>query len=262
MEPRRAWVVVWACFAALAVIFGVSYSFAAFFESLAGEFQASRAQVSLVFGFSGLLYFVLGAFAGMLADRFGPLRVTSAGMLCIAGALLLGSAARSLVQVTLAWGVGLGVGVAPPTAPAIGCVQPWFTRRRGLLLVLASAGIGAGTLVGPLAAAAAIATWQWRGAMAAMAAAVVLVGLTSTPQLRRAPRPPPGGRAGARHAALERARCSRRFRGSTSCACSARPPCSCPSRTSRLRHATSASRRRRRSASWASSASAASPGAW
>lgn len=187
VEPRRAWVVVWACFAALAVIFGVSYSFAAFFESLAGEFQASRAQVSLVFGFSGLLYFVLGAFAGMLADRFGPLRVTSAGMLCIAGALLLGSAARSLVQVTLAWGVGLGVGVALVYTPAIGCVQPWFTRRRGLAAGIASAGIGAGTLVGPLAAAAAIATWQWRGAMVAMTAAVVLVGLTSTLHLRRAP---------------------------------------------------------------------------
>ena len=33
-EPRRGWVVVWACFAALAVIFGVSYSFAAFFDWL------------------------------------------------------------------------------------------------------------------------------------------------------------------------------------------------------------------------------------
>jgi hypothetical protein len=53
LEPRRGWVVVWACFTALAVIFGVSYSFAAFFEPFADEFQASRAQVSLVFGFSG-----------------------------------------------------------------------------------------------------------------------------------------------------------------------------------------------------------------
>ena len=186
-EPRRGWVVVWACFAALAVIFGVSYSFAAFFESFAGEFQANRAQVSLVFGFSGLLYFVLGAFAGMLADRFGPLRVTSAGMLCIAGALLLGSAASSLAQVTLAWGIGLGVGVALVYTPAIGCVQPWFTRRRGLAAGIASAGIGAGTLVVPLAAAHAIGLWQWRGAMVAMAVGVAVIGLASTLQLRRAP---------------------------------------------------------------------------
>ena len=186
-EPRRGWVVVWACFAALAVIFGVSYSFAAFFEPFAVDFQASRAQVSLVFGFSGLLYFVLGAFAGMLADRFGPRRVTSAGMLCIAAALLGGSAAQSMVQVTLAWGIGLGVGLALVYTPAIGCVQPWFTRRRGLAAGIASAGIGAGTLVVPLAAAAAISHWQWRGAMVALAVGVATIGLAATLHLRRAP---------------------------------------------------------------------------
>ena len=186
-ESRRGWVVVWACFTALAVIFGVVYSFAAFFEPFAGEFQASRAQVSLVFGLCGLIYFVLGAFAGMLADRFGPRRVTGAGMVCIAASLLAGSAAGSMAQVTLAWGVGLGVGLALVYTPAIGCVQPWFTRRRGLAAGIASAGIGAGTLVVPVMAAAAIVQWQWRGAMVALAAGVATLGLAAALQLRRAP---------------------------------------------------------------------------
>lgn len=186
-EPRYGWVVVWAAFTALAVIFGVSYSFAAFFEPFAAQFQASRAQVSLVFGLSGLVYFVLGAFGGMLSDRYGPRRVTSAGMLCIAAALLAGSAASSMTQLTLAYGLGLGVGIALVYTPAIGCVQPWFTRRRGLAAGLASAGIGAGTLVVPLLAAAAIAQWQWRGAMVALALGVGVFGLSSTLLLRRAP---------------------------------------------------------------------------
>lgn len=186
-EPPYGWVVVWAVFAALAVIFGVSYSFAAFFESFASEFQASRAQVSLVFGLSGLVYFVLGAFGGMLSDRFGPRRVTSAGMLCIAAALLAGSAAASMTQLVAAYGLGLGVGIALVYTPAIGCVQPWFTRRRGLAAGLASAGIGAGTLAVPLLAAAAIAQWQWRGAMVALAAGVAVLGLAATLLLKRAP---------------------------------------------------------------------------
>ena len=186
-EPRYGWVVVWAVFTALAVIFGVSYSFAAFFESFSAEFQASRAEVSLVFGLSGLVYFVLGAFGGMLADRFGPRRVTSAGMLCIAAALLAGSAATSMTQLVAAYGLGLGVGIALVYTPAIGCVQPWFTRRRGLAAGLASAGIGAGTLAVPLLAAAAIAQWQWRGAMLALAAGVAVLGLAATLLLRRAP---------------------------------------------------------------------------
>jgi MFS family permease len=186
-EARYGWVVVWAAFTALAVIFGVSYSFAAFFEPFAAQFQASRAEVSLIFGLSGLLYFVLGAFGGMLSDRYGPRRVSSAGMLCIAAALLGGSVASSMTQLTLAYGLGLGVGIALVYTPAIGCVQPWFTRRRGLAAGLASAGIGAGTLAVPLLAAAAITQWQWRGAMVALALGVGVFGLSSTMLLRRAP---------------------------------------------------------------------------
>jgi len=186
-EPRYGWVVVWAAFTALAVIFGVSYSFAAFFEPFAAQFRASRAEVSLIFGLSGLLYFVLGAFGGMLSDRYGPRRVSSAGMLCIAAALLGGSVASSMTQLTLAYGLGLGVGIALVYTPAIGCVQPWFTRRRGLAAGLASAGIGAGTLAVPLLAAAAITQWQWRGAMVALALGVGVFGLSSTMLLRRAP---------------------------------------------------------------------------
>lgn len=186
-EPRYGWIVVWSCFAALAVIFGVAYSFAAFFASFADEFKASRAEVSLVFGLSGLLYFVLGAFGGMLADRFGPRRVTSAGMLCIVAALVLGSRATSMLQLTLVYGFGLGVGIALVYTPAIGCVQPWFTRRRGLAAGIASAGIGAGTFGVPLLATAAIAQWHWRGAMVALAIGTLLLGLGATLLLRPAP---------------------------------------------------------------------------
>lgn len=186
-EAPYAWVVVWATFFALAVIFGVSYSFAAFFESFAGEFHAQRADVSWVFGLSGGVYFVFGAFGGMLADRFGPRAVTCTGMLLIAGGLLLCSFAGSMATVTLAYGVGVGLGIALVYTPSIGCVQPWFTQRRGLAAGLASAGIGAGTVAVPLIAAFAIDALQWRGAMRAVAAGVVVLGLCATLLLRRAP---------------------------------------------------------------------------
>ena len=187
VESRAAWVVVWACFVALGVIFGVAYSFAAFFEPLQQQFQARRADLSLMFGLSGLLYFTLGAGAGMLADRFGPGRVTSAGMLCIAAGLLACSFAQDLGLVIAAYGVGVGVGIGLVYTPAIGCVQPWFTRRRGLAAGLASAGIGAGTLVVPLLVAALLAAMDWRGALRVLAAGVAVLGLAATGQLRRAP---------------------------------------------------------------------------
>ena len=186
-EPRYAWVAVWACFVALAVIFGVSYSFASFFDALSRAFSAQRADVSLVFGISGLVYFVLGAGAGLLADRFGPQRVCSAGMIFIAGGLLASSLAQSMAAIYAAYGVGVGVGIALVYTPAIACVQPWFTRRRGLAAGIASAGIGAGTVAVPLLATAPIATWQWRQALQGLAVGVLVVGLAATLLLRRAP---------------------------------------------------------------------------
>jgi MFS family permease len=186
-EPRYGWVVVWAAFTALAVIFGVAYSFAAFFESFAAEFKAQRAQVSLVFGLSGLLYFVFGAFGGMLADRFGPARVASAGMACIALGLAASSFGATMTQVTWAYGLGVGIGIALVYTPSIGCVPPWFARRRGFAAGIASAGIGAGTLVVPLLAAWAISALQWRGALRGIALGVLAIGLAATLLLRHAP---------------------------------------------------------------------------
>ena len=210
-EAPYAWVVVWATFVALALIFGVSYSFAAFFESFAGEFSAQRADVSLVFGLSGGVYFVFGAFGGMLADRFGPRAVTSAGMMLIAAGLLGCSFADSMTLVYLAYGVGVGLGIALVYTPSIGCVQPWFKQRRGLAAGLASAGIGAGTVAVPLVAAAAIAAWQWRDALRALALGVLVVGLCATLLLRRAPVANGGGTTPIPGLSLAQALRDRRF---------------------------------------------------
>ncbi len=186
-EPPYAWVVVWACFGSLAVIFGVSYSFAAFFASFAAEFAAQRADVALVFGLCGLIYFVLGVGGGMLADRFGPRAVCMSGMACIAAGLLGTSLAQGMGTVYLCYGVCIGIGIALVYTPAIACVQPWFTRRRGLAAGIASAGIGAGTLVVPLLASGAIAWLQWRDALRLLALAVLVLGLACAALLRRAP---------------------------------------------------------------------------
>ncbi len=186
-ETRYAWVVVWATFTCLAVIFGVSYSFAAFFESFAVEFHAPRAEVALVFGLSGLIYFIGGAAAGLLSDRFGPRAVTVAGMLFIAAGLAAASLADTIGLVYAAYGVGVGIGIALVYTPAMANVPPWFDARRGLAAGIASAGIGAGTLVVPLLAARAIALLDWRGALQALALGVLIVGLGATVLLKRAP---------------------------------------------------------------------------
>jgi MFS family permease len=180
-------VVVWATFVCLAVIFGVSYSFAAFFENFAKEFAAQRADVSWIFGLCGLVYFVLGAGGGMLADRWGPRMVCMTGMVFIAMGLFLTSLAQSLATVYLSYGLLVGLGIAFVYTPSIACVQPWFNKRRGLASGIASAGVGAGTLILPVVVSYLLIEVNWREALQMMSAGVLLIGLTAGFLLKRAP---------------------------------------------------------------------------
>jgi len=173
------WVVVWAGFVCMLVIFGTTYSFAAFFASFASEFSAQRADVAMVFGLSGLLYFVLGAPAGAIADRVGPRTTCTTGMVALAAGLFAASFADRLPLVYLALGGGIGLGVALVYTPAMGAVLPWFMRNRGLASGIASSGIGAGTLVVPLAAAWLIGTLGWRDAMRVMAVGIAVLGISA-----------------------------------------------------------------------------------
>lgn len=176
MGVARGWVVVAAAHIALFVAFGVTYSFAAFFAALQTEFGAARADVSLVFAISGFLYFLIGAFAGPVADRFGPRRVTVFGLVMLALGLAAAARAPSLSVLYVTYSVGVGVGVGCMYVPVVGAVQPWFTRRRSVASGVAVAGIGLGTLVVPLCAAWLIESFGWRNALDVMALGALVFG--------------------------------------------------------------------------------------
>ncbi|MET3624492.1 MFS transporter [Burkholderia ambifaria] len=170
------WYVVAAAFAVTFVGFGSAYTFSAFVESLQRDFAASRGQISLVFSLAGFLYFGFGIVSGPLADRFGSRRLAVAGMLLTAAGLAAAGAAHTLLQVYVAYGLGVGFGVGCAYVPAVGAVQRWFVRRRGFASGLAVAGIGVGTLVMPPLASALIAHVGWRGAYVTLAALAVVMG--------------------------------------------------------------------------------------
>ena len=187
IESRKAWVIVWATFVCLALIFGVSYSFAAFFENFAQEFAAQRADVSWIFGLCGLVYFVVGALGGLLADRWGPRVVCMLGMVLISAGLFWTSFAQSLSSIYISYGVLVGLGIAFVYTPSIAAVQPWFTKQRGLASGIASSGVGAGTLLVPLAVSYLLIAVTWREALQLMALGVLVMGLAATFFLKRAP---------------------------------------------------------------------------
>ena len=170
------WVVVGSAHLVLFTIFGVAYSFSSYFTSLQDEFQATRAATSFAFSITIFVMFLTGVGAGIVADRTHVRWVTGFGVLCLAGGAWTAAQAQSLTGFYFAFGIGVGLGVGCAYVPAIAAVQPWFIKRRGLAAGIASAGIGLGTLVGPLAAAALIQQFGWRATLTMMAGATLLLG--------------------------------------------------------------------------------------
>jgi nitrate/nitrite transporter NarK len=83
LDSTHAWRMAVAAFFACFVIFGVVYSFGAFFKPMATQFGADRAQTSAVFSITACIYNLLGFAGGHLADRFGPRRVLLTGAIAM-----------------------------------------------------------------------------------------------------------------------------------------------------------------------------------
>jgi MFS family permease len=169
-------VVVAAAFTLMFVGFSAAYSFAAFFGALEADFGASRGDIALVFSLAAFVWFLSGAPAGILADRYGVRRVALAGVACIAAALWIAAEARSLGVLYATYSIGLGLGIGLTYVPSIGAVQPWFKANRALASGLAVAGIGAGNIAGPLIAVWWIDAFGWRGAYLAFAVSALVLG--------------------------------------------------------------------------------------
>jgi MFS family permease len=183
-----AWVVVAAAFTLMFIGFAAAYSFAAFFGALEAEFGASRGDIALVFSVAAFVWFLSGAPAGVLADRYGVRRVAIVGVACIALALAIAAVAGSLNVLYATYSIGLGLGVGLVYVPSIGAVQPWFSANRALASGIAVAGIGAGNVAGPLLAAWWIGIFGWRGAFLGLALFALALGGAAAFAIRNKPR--------------------------------------------------------------------------
>lgn len=164
-------------------VFGIAYSFGAFFESMSADFGTGAGPTALVFSVTLSLSFVLAPITGRYTDRFGPRPVLWVGAASLAAGLLLTTVAPSIVVAYITYGVGVGVAVACGYVPMVSTVGGWFVRQRAAALGVAVAGVGVGTLVGAPLAAALIGGIGWRATFVVFAVGgaslMVLAGLVA-----------------------------------------------------------------------------------
>ncbi len=169
LDSSAGWLVVAATFLSTFTVFGVAYSFGAFFVPMADEFGSARSTTALFFSITTFLYFGLGVLTGRVSDRIGPRPVLVFGAVCLVAGLLATSRVDSLMVGYLTYGLGVGIGVACAYVPMVATVGLWFERQRTAALGVAVAGIGVGTLVVVPVAETLIERQGWRDTYLIMA---------------------------------------------------------------------------------------------
>jgi MFS family permease len=146
MDSPHAWMVAATAFFTCFVVYGVQYSFGAFFKSIAADMGAGRADTAAIFSINMFVSNLFGAAAGYLADRFGPRPLVAAAAIFVGLGLVLTSRIDRLWMGYLTYGVGIGIGSGCSFIPMVATVGGWFERRRNAAIGLTVSGIGCGTL--------------------------------------------------------------------------------------------------------------------
>ena len=176
------WSIAAAAFAANFVTFGILFSFGVFLTPIADDLDTTTGPVAALFSTAVCTYYAGGAIGGRIGDRYGARLLVGGAAVAMSAGLLLTAWSNALWQTYAAFGVlvGLATGFCYPSM--IGLIGRSFSeRRRPAAMGFLLAGVGAGTLVMPLASHALISRLGWRQTYAVLAAvAFVAIGWAAT----------------------------------------------------------------------------------
>jgi MFS family permease len=173
----------------LMVGYGTYYAYSVFFESLAAEFNSTKAAVSGAFSIAVLVSGLVSIIAGRASDRLGPRAVSIFCGTALGVGMLLMSLVQAIWQVYLIYGLLLATGAGGLFPAAVSTVARWFEVRRGMMIGIVTAGLGLGSIIFSPLIGYLIFAYDWRKAYLIIGAVVLAVILAASRFLRRQPGP-------------------------------------------------------------------------
>lgn len=143
---RQAWIMVICGVAIVMIGGGLRQSFGVFLRPVALDLEIGRQLFGFVIAAQALIYGISQPAAGLLADRYGSIRVILAGVVLYGAGLWLASFATDSVDLFISLSVLVGLGLSGPTQVlvlgAVGKVVPNEKRSLVFGTVIASTSLG------------------------------------------------------------------------------------------------------------------------
>lgn len=183
----EGWVVVGSA-ACVVLLIGASffYGFGTIFNEVIDEFGWSVAATSLAFSLRSEVGGIAAPFIGALIDRLGAQKVALGGVVISALGVLLMSEIQAIwhfyaVMMVIAVGSSAAGGSVGLVA-----IATWFEARRAFAMSIMTLGGGIGGLL-VVAIAALVEEFGWRGALRALAAIMLTIGVAFAVNIRTRP---------------------------------------------------------------------------
>jgi MFS family permease len=142
------WVVVAVAFITMAVGVNTRTAFSLLFPPILAEFGWDRGRTAAAFSVGFLAAIAYSPMIGVLMDRFGPRLVIPLGAVLVSAGMTLATFVTQPWHLDLTMGVLVGGGTIFLSYMGHSLFLPyWFSRRRGLALGIAFAGVGAGSII-------------------------------------------------------------------------------------------------------------------
>jgi sugar phosphate permease len=141
------WVVVAITISVSLITWGVRAAPSVLIKPLEAEFGWTRSEISSAIAIGLLMTAVSAPFGGTLLDRFGP-RIVLVSITALAGvSVLAASRMNALWQMSVLWGVLVGISTGVSGVIGASVATRWFVQRRGFVQGVLGAGGSVGQLV-------------------------------------------------------------------------------------------------------------------